>query len=133
MAGTMDTESILDRRKVSHRIDNDYKRWSRNCTIFEYLNFIFGAGSAILSTLVAGTVAVGGKTGNFDFHTTAYAAAAAALCTYANTVFNFGKRAEKHHSAKTDLRQAIVKYESDPNLAEAWLGEAYAKAAERLR
>jgi hypothetical protein len=129
----MEDTTVSLTRKVHPQIEHDFRAWTRQCISNDWLNFIFGAGAAILSTLAAGTVAVGASRAHFDFQPTVYFAAVSALCTYANTVFNFGKRTEKYHSAKTDLRQAIVRYQSDPTLSEAWLADAYAKAAERLR
>ena len=133
MKSTMADAPIAVTRKINPQIEKDFASWSSQCIMNDWLSFIFGAGSAILSTLTAGAVVVGSKSTPFDFHPTAYFAVASALCTYAHTGFNFGKRAEKYHSAKTDLRQAIVKYQSDPALNEAWLADAYAKAAERIR
>jgi len=119
--------SITFTRELHPRILKDYKWWPRYCWIFEWLNFISGACGAIFAALAAGSAIAGPK------HPTAYLAVASALCTYANTVFNFGKRAEKYNSAKIDLKKAVVKYQSEPTLSEAWLADAYAEAAERLR
>lgn len=132
MAKIMGDVPSVPKRKVNARIEHDFKKWTFYCWMYEWLNFMFGGGGAVLSTLAAGTVVVGSKSANFDFHPTAYLAAASALCTFVNTAFNFGKRWEKHNAVKLDLGKAIVKYESDPTLGDTWLAEEYAKAADKL-